>query len=177
MAEFMKTVHTSQSPDGFRRLETHVEESVQGDAKQRITTYKEEVIPMEVKKVVRETVLPVVTSRKTESYDRGTLVDTQHEFVPEQAMQLVENNLVVTPDNLAAIVENAIQKTIMNHTLQSLAAVEKIQPQPTPTPAPAPQPAKFVGFEISADQILYSVLALLAASILYITVLKGWILN
>jgi hypothetical protein len=90
-------------------------------------------------------------------------------------MHLVENNLVVTPDDLAKVVEQAIQKSIQNHTLQSLAAVQNLKdPQPAP---PAPQPGKFLGFEISGEQILYSVVALLAASILYLTVLKGWVLN
>jgi len=179
MTDKKKTVQHSKTDD-FRRVEMHVEESTQGPATERITVHKEEVVPMAVKKVVRETIVPVVTSRKVESYEDGKVVATEHDVVPDEALTLKQYEARVSQDDITRAVEAAMQRTFA-------AAMSQFVPVPA-APHIQPHPATAVeqknnsadspySFELDSSLILYAVVALEAAAIVYLTVLKGWLLN
>lgn len=190
MADIKKTVQKSKTDDA-RRVETHVEEAVNGAATERVTTVREEVVPMAVKKVVREKIVPVVASRVIESYDdQGNVVDTQHEVVDDEAMSLKGYER----DAIVKAVEDAIKRSGLGD-LNGLPRVEDLEDEPDTArkPKTAPksalklieernEPAKSVkpasgGIEIDSSLLLYAVVAIEAALIVYMTVLKGWLLN
>jgi hypothetical protein len=186
MADIKKTVQKSNNDD-FRRMETHVEEVVQGAATERVTTVKEEVIPMMVKKVVREKIVPVVASRIIESYDEsGKVVDTQHEVVHDEAMALKGYER----DAIAKTVEDAIRRAQAQRLDDEYPHVEEEPDEPVTLKPSRPakksamkiieernEPKKGIEFEFDGSILLYSVIAIEAAVILYMTVLKGWLLN
>jgi hypothetical protein len=186
MTDTKKTVQRSKTDD-MRRVETHVEEAVQGAATERVTTVKEEVIPMAVKKVVRETIVPVVTSRKIESYEDGKVVRTEHEVVPDEALRLGEYEAKVTHEDIARIVDETFRRNISALKQAPVPAPvasdeEEVAPKSVPKKAreviqERNETGKFFGFEFDPTLLLYSALALEAAAIVYLTVLKGWLLN
>jgi hypothetical protein len=172
-------------------METHVEEVVQGAATERVTTVKEEIVPMMVKKVVREKIVPVVTSRIIESYDdKGNVVNTQHEVVNDEASALkcYEREAIVKA------VEDAVRRGQAQQRLDD--EFPNVEEEPDEPEAfvklskPAPkkksafkmmsernEPKKGLQFEFDGNIFLYSVIAIEVAVILYMTVLKGWLLN
>lgn len=186
MADIKKTVQKS-SNDELRRMETHVEEVVQGATTERVTTIKEEVVPMMVKKVVREKIVPVVASRITESYDdKGNVVESQHEVVNDEAAALKGYER----DAIAQSVEAAIRRAQYQRLDDEYPHVEEEPDEPvTLKPVKAArksslkvmeernEPKKALEFEFDGSVLLYSVIAIEAAVILYMTVLKGWLLN
>jgi len=187
MADIKKTVKKSKTDD-FRRVEMHVEESVQGAATERVTTHKEEVIPMAVKKVVRETIVPVVTSRKVESYEDGKIIATEHEVVPDEALALSEYESKVTQQDIAKVVDEVMQRNLAALKQQVVVAPSPSHGEEEVDDTPVPRTArqqivarneqpKFVGFEIDMSMVLYAVVAIEAAAIVYLTILKGWLLN
>jgi hypothetical protein len=183
MAEIKTTVQKS-SNDVLRRMETHVEELTQGAATERVTTVKEEVVPMTVKKVVREKIVPVVASRIIESYDdKGNVVDTQHEVVQDEAMVLKNYQC----DELLKTIEDAVRRGQNQRLDDEYPHVEEEPDEPV-TLKPAPksslsiikernEPKKGLQIELDGNALLYTIVAVEAAVILYMTVLKGWLLN
>lgn len=190
MGDIKKTVQKSNS-DSDRRMETHVEEVVLGATTERVTTVKEEHVPMTVKRVVREKIVPVVASRIIESYDdNGNIVDTQHEVVADEAaaLKLVERD--VTAQTIAKAVEDAIRRSQNVQQMEELPEEEEEEEVVTMRPAAkaAPksalkmiqernEPKKGIEFEFDGNTLLYTVVAIEAALIVYLTVLKGWLLN
>jgi hypothetical protein len=184
MVDTKKTVLRSKTDD-FRRVETHVEETAQGASTERVTTVREEVVPMEVKKVIKETVVPVVTSRRVDSYENGDVVVTEHEVVPDESLRLGKiQHGPLTYEDISRAVQEAVRKQMM----EVVAPAAKAAPKP-PTkflvvrneavepdvPTPAPKPSFNLGFD--PVYILYTVNALILAGIVYLSVLKGWVLN
>lgn len=183
VADIKKTVQKSNNEE-FRRMETHVEEISQGATTERVTTVKEEVVPMMVKKVVREKIVPVVASRIVESYDEsGKVVDTQHEVVHDEAMVLKNYER----DALAKTVEDAIRKAQNQRLDDEYPHVEEEPDEPVTLKQSKKSYAKIaeerngtkkgLGIEFDSSILLYSLIAIEAAVILYMTVLKGWLLN
>ena len=162
MADLNKTVQRSKTEDS-RRIETHVQESAEGAATNRVTTIKEEIVPMAVTKVVRETIVPVVTSRQVDSYQDGKVVSTAHEVVPDEALQLSEYEERITKKDITKAVEDALKR---NKIYASASIIPDTPSQPT-------KPAMEINYEL----LLYVALAIEAAAIVYVTVLKGWLLN
>lgn len=168
MADTKITVVKSKTDD-FRRVETHIEESVQGANTQRVTTVKEEVVPMAVQKVVRETVVPVVTSRQTDTYQDGKVIATEHEVVPDQALVLNGLEPAMNSQDIAKAIEDAIRRNL-----------PLIQNPPLPSPSPAPAGdgnVSVLGFTFDSSLIAYGFVGIMAAALVYLTVLKGWLLN
>lgn len=192
MGDIKKTVQKSNSDDS-RRMETHVEEVVLGATTERVTTVKEEHVPMTVKRVVREKIVPVVASRIIESYDdNGNIVDTQHEVVADEAaaLKLVERD--VTAQAIAKAVEDAIRRSRVDNNIPHVEELpdeeEEVVTMPRPAAKAAPksafkmiqernEPKKGIEFEFDGNTLLYTVVAIEAALIVYLTVLKGWLLN
>lgn len=188
MADIKKTVQKSNSEDN-RRVETHVEEVVQGAATERVTTVKEEVVPMAVKKVVREKIVPVVASRVIESYDdKGNVVNTQHEVVNDEDMALKNYER----EAIVKAVEDAVRRGQATQRLDDEYPHVEEEPDEPVTLKPARvagkksafkmmeernEPKKGLTFEFDGNILLYMVIAIEAAAILYMTVLKGWLLN
>lgn len=166
MADIKKTVQKSNNNES-RRMETHVEETSQGAATERVTTIKEEVVPMMVKKVVREKIVPVIASRIIESYDdNGKVVDTQHEVVQDEAIELK----LYERDTIVKTIEETINRIQSQRLDDEYPHVEE-------EPDGTVEDNRELKIEIDNNILLYSIIAIEAAAILYLTVLKGWLLN
>lgn len=166
MADIKKTVQKSNNNES-RRMETHVEEISQGASTERVTTIKEEVVPMMVKKVVREKIVPVIASRIIESYDdNGKVVDTQHEVVQDEAIELK----LYERDEIVKTIEDTINRIQSQRLDDEYPHVEEEPDEPV-------QDNKGVQIEINSNTLIYSIITIEAIAILYLTVLKGWLLN
>lgn len=171
MAETKKTVEISKTDD-FRRVEVHTEEIVDGNVTQRIITTKNELIPMVVTKVQKETIMPVVTNRVVENYEEGKLVSTEEEVLAEDHAS-----------------EEEIEKRIQAEVAKRLADIN--QPivaklgesvccsQPTTPARELIEKRNGYSLSLSFDwtYILYTLMACETAYLIYKTVLKGWLLN
>jgi len=158
--------------DDFRRVETHVAEVVNGTTTERVTTFKEEVVPMAVTKVVRETIVPVITNRQTDSYQDGKIVATDHEVVPGEALSLQQRQQQMTHDDVARIVNEVLTRR-SNNTTEVSKSVQDLMNE-----------RNAGGFKLTSvvswfdnPLVLYVALAAEAAAIAYFAVLKGWLLN
>ncbi len=171
MADIKKTVQKSNN-DEFHRIETYVEEIVQDATTERVTTVKEEVVPMMVKKVVREKIVPVVASRIIESYDEsGNIVNTEHEVVQDEATVLKSYER----DSIAKTVEDAILRA--EDAIRRAKAQELDIKNKQSTVDDSNKPKNEIQFEFDGNTFLYLIIAIEAAVVLYMTVLKGWLLN
>ncbi len=168
----------------YRRVETHVEEIVNGTTTERVITVMEEKVPMEVRRVVKETVVPVVTSRRIEEYKDGKVVNSAIEVVPEHAL------------NLAPPKPVALTKEELRLALKEVVTEMGVAPKEVPTPAPKeevplkvtqPEEKKLSAKKILKerveseketgilDYVLWTILAALAAGVVYFSVIKGMI--
>jgi cobalamin biosynthesis Mg chelatase CobN len=98
--------------DDNRRTETRIEEVTTGSTTERITTVMEETVPMEIKKVVRETIMPVVTTRKIDQFQEGKVVQSDVEIVPDQQMNLIKSSQdPITKNDIYQIVKSVLSET------------------------------------------------------------------
>jgi hypothetical protein len=92
-----------------RRSELRVEEIAVGNSTERVTTHLEEKVPMEVRRVVRETIVPVVTARHIDEYEDGKLVNSETEVVPDHALNLAKPTPApITLEDIRKIVREAV---------------------------------------------------------------------
>lgn len=174
-----KKVEIGKTEDA-RRTEKYVEENVNGTTTERITTIMEEKVPMETKKVIKETIVPVMTQRKICEYKDGQMVNEVVEVVPDTTIKTVAGKPTINKDDLQAMIKDAV-----------MAAVAQIQPQPVhhmqPPVLETPkvtttrtmlaekyeEPATGVVKSTNLfDYVLYAVVAVLGALIVYSVVVK-----
>lgn len=137
-----------------RRTETHVEEKTEGATTSRITTFLEEKVPMEVRKVIKETIVPVITNRRIEEYENGVMVNSETEIVPEKATSL--HQPVLSKEDIRQAVQEVLKGCNKKCSTRSLVE-ERVNG----------------GWHLNMAYVLYAVLALEAAAIVYFVLLKG----
>lgn len=176
-----KKIERSRTDD-FRRVETHIEEESKGTGTERIITVLEEKVPMEIRKVVRETVIPVVTSRRIEEYKDGAIINTEVEVVPDHALNLAPPKSSFSKDDLKLIVQEALRERDKQERKEKEKSPERI-PERKPEKEKRPKKETESPKEIIAqhmeeknpwvDYILYAIVAFLGAAILYFTVIRN----
>lgn len=169
-----------------RRTEKYVEEQVTGNTTERITTIMEEKVPMETKKVIKETIVPVMTTRKICEYQNGQVVNEVVEVVPDTTIKTVAGKPTINKEDLQAMIKEAVVAAVAGlqpqpvHNMSPVFDAPKIKDEPKKM-APArtmlaekyeEQPTGVVKSTNLVDYGLYTVLAALAAGLLYFVVLK-----
>lgn len=158
--------------DDNRRVETYIHEVPIGNGTERVTTIHEEKVPMEVRRVVRETIVPVVTSRRVEEYKDGEVVATEMEVVPDHALNLAPPSQGLTAEDIRLAIRQAVAE---------LTPAGPVPPAEPKAMAPAPRvmsARQMIEDRLEptagwADYVLWVVLAVLAAGIVYLGFFRG----
>lgn len=164
--------------DDFRRVETHTQEENKGNGTERVITVLEEKVPMEIRRVVRETVIPVVTSRRIEEYKDGAIINTEVEVVPDHALNLAPPKTSFSKEDLRQIVQEALRERDKQEERE-----RKPEPRPEKEKKPRREPNESAKELITQhmeeqknpwiDYVLYAIVAFLGAAILYFTVIRN----
>lgn len=161
-----------------RRTETYVEELVNGTTTERITTILEEKVPMEVKQVIKETIVPVRTTRKVCEYKDGQMVNEIVEVVPDTTIKPVAGKPTINKEDLQAMIREAVQSAVGGlqpqpvHMHSPVAAVPEAPVRPVTTTRTMlaekyEEPTGVVKSTNVVDYILYTVVAVISAALIY----------
>ncbi len=135
--------------DNGRRVETRVYETVVDGQKQRIVETHVEEIPMALHERVVESIAPVVTTRKKETYKDGQVVDSVVEELDHGTMKMTvaqpQPSNTLTKEDLKEVLHELLNA---RDNVREVRAVKKKVVVP---PAP-PKPPKEVEVEEEEDE-------------------------
>lgn len=184
MSDTNKKVEISKTDDA-RRVEKHVEEFVNGGTTERVTTILEEKVPMETKRTIKETIVPVVTTRKICEYQNGQLVNEAVEMVQDTTIKSVGGKATITRDDLDSLIQKAVANAMAKVAPVQQAPVSMVEEMPAIVPPAPTRTARTMLAEkyqetpsAGTDSVnvfnyfLYAALAALAAAVVYFAIIK-----
>jgi hypothetical protein len=128
--------------DTGRRVETRVYETVLDGKKERVVETHVEQIPLVLQERVVESIAPVVTSRKKETYKDGKVVDTVIEELDHGTMKMSAKKpqeSALTRDDLLSVLREVltVRDTVREvKPVKQLPAKKVVAPEPEPEPEP-----------------------------------------
>jgi hypothetical protein len=126
----IETVNRYAAADG-RRVEQRVAETQQADHKERVVETHVEQVPYMLEERITEKVVPIVTERRKEKFNKGELVDTEIERVSDESLHLhPPGPKLVTKADVEDAVHNVLARMDFRQekTVNNKISVEDITP-------------------------------------------------